>query len=63
LILRPGLQSENCSIAEFATSEFLLCISISGKSLHLGTQMNAKAAFDEKIVALQNLPNQKFFSG
>jgi hypothetical protein len=62
MILRPGLQSENCSIAEFATSEVLLCIIISGKSLHLGMQMNTKAAFDEKSVALQNLPNQKFFS-
>jgi hypothetical protein len=25
-------------------------------------QMNTKAAFDEKSVALQNLPIQKFFS-
>jgi hypothetical protein len=51
MILRPGLQSENCSIAEFATLEVLLCIIISAKSLHLGT----KAAFDEKNCSIAEL--------
>jgi hypothetical protein len=34
-------------------------IIMSQKWLHLGTEMNARAAFNEKIVTLQNFPSHK----